>query len=931
MSKINTTYWGSNVSPATPGGYTMSYGVSTNNIRTLIANGAYNPNTDSFDLSVSPWGIGYSAAGNRGQIVLLRNGSRDGAAPGVFTKIMFDGIDKENSNRPFALIDKNHYFRDSFRWLQSRVGGDITVDSNNYMKNAAVAYESEYLSENSTTNGCLSLARVATYLDYQKYKLRVTGFIYINLDTGAVAGYDFINATETVEQAKTRFENFSFPEHMAIVGIRIGMMGYAAYSGSPTSWTDNVTIGNFGNGIQLRGHSIGSCINFNQITPTAEDDTKFKLCFTWNLGVYNNAYDSDSYANVPYRYWSTDTAAMCFPVEGMNYRTGGQPTYNRVLVNGLGFSTDDQYRNTNMAGNFCDKEQSFSDITYKQRPLLYRVVNSQLTEVKEGDAVVYNTYSYYRLTSIYEVADSDTFTKAQILALIKHEVAFYGFEFYICWGNAGGGTFEVGSDDLYLPKFDEHLITTGMYTSGTASLSEPNATWGNVFDDTMPDYDTEYNPSPQPGPGGGETPWDDNPITRIQEGYWTGFGGNTYVSSVNDFAQAFEDVKENMRINVENAKEQAQNALDQFLENPSLVSAQLYEAYQNAFKGTKDLNEAPFSKGFNTNYADCFLSCVRYPFDISQYFNRLGDENTLTWGTVKVPNTQEGQPPTSNIWTVNGYQTGRIVQGGTLYVEKKYDNFLNYAPYTTAELYIPYCGSVPIDLEVFAGHTIDVKYLIDWFSGACLALIYRDSVVVDQITGQIGTPVGIVAEDIQTYQNAMFNGSQTLKAQKNAYRNAVVGGMGQAMDQVGGAIGNIAKTILGGEASSSGPSSIGGAIANGFNVGTGIAQHQLNVKTAEYNLDHTYIDFKQLGSNGPSVGSWNEQVCRLVLYYPTFLPEYNPSEYGHTVGFACLFNKTLSDFSGLTVCSSVDTSGLTDATESEKTLIEDALKSGVYL
>lgn len=925
-SKINTTYWGSNVSPTTSGGYTLSYGLSSNNIRTLIANGAYDPNTDSFDLSVSPWGIGYSAAGNRGQIVLLRNGSRDGAAPGVFTKIMFDGMDKENSNRPFALIDRNHYFRDSFRWLQSRVGGDITVDSNNYMKNAAVTYESQYLSVNSTTDGCLSLARVATYLDYQKYKLRVTSFSYINLDTGTVAGFDFIKANETVEQAKTRFENFSFPEHMAIIGIRVNLMTYAGESGSPTGWSDYPTVGYSGNGIQLRGHSIGSCINFNQITPTAEDDTKFKLCFTWNLGVYNNAYDSDAYANVPYRYWSTDTAAMCFPVEGMNYRTGGQPTYNKVLVNGLGFSTDDHYRNTNMAGNFCDKEQSFGDITYKQRPLLYRVVNSQLTEVKEGDAVVYNTYSYYRLTSIYEVSGSDTFTKDQILALIKHEVAFYGFEFYICWGNASGGTFEVGSDDLYLPKFDEHLITTGMYTSGTASLSEPNATWGNVFDDTMPDYDTEYNPSPQPGPGGGETPWDDNPITRIQEGYWTGFGGNTYVSSVNDFEGTFEDVQAIMGQDLSTISDTARLMLTAFLRDGQDSQWEAYERAAQCLEYAVKTNSEIFTNGVDTNYTDCVLSILRYPFDIADYFHRDGSSTTIKWGNAWV-----GEFDEYNIWHVDGYQTGQIVQGGTLYVEKKYDNFLNYAPYTTAELYIPYCGSVPIDLEVFAGHTIDVKYLIDWFSGECLALIYRDSVVVDQITGQIGTPVSIVAADIQSYKNAMFNGSQTLKAQKAALRGSIVNGMGQSMDQISGAIGNVATAILGGEPSSSGSQSGGGAFAGGFGTGNAIAQNYQNVKTAKYNLDHTTIDFKQIGSNGPSVGSWNEQVCRLVLYYPTFLPEYNPSEYGHTVGFACLFNKTLSDFSGLTVCSSVDTSGLTDATESEKTLIEDALKSGVYL
>ena len=313
-SKINTNYWGANVSPKIYGDNTMSYGTSSNNIRNLIANGVYNPNTDSFDYSVSPWGIGYSAAGNRGQIVILRNGSRDGSAPGTITKIMFDGMDKENSNRPFALIDENHYFRDSFRWLQSRVGGDITVDSSNYMKNAAVVYGSEYLSQNSTTNGCLSLAKVATYLDYQKYKLRVTGFIYINLDTGTVAGFDFRNTFETIEQAKSRFENFSFPEHMAIVGIRVNLMTYAGASGSPTSWSDYPEMGYNGNAIQLRGHSIGSCINFNQITPTADDETKFKLCFTWNLGVYNNANDEDSFSVSPYDYWSNSPYVQNIPV-----------------------------------------------------------------------------------------------------------------------------------------------------------------------------------------------------------------------------------------------------------------------------------------------------------------------------------------------------------------------------------------------------------------------------------------------------------------------------------------------------------------------------------------------------------------------------------------------------------------------------------------
>lgn len=746
-SKINTTYWGSNVSPTTSGGYTLSYGRSTNNIRTLIANGAYDPNTDSFDYSVSPWGIGYSAAGNRGQIVLLRNGSRDGAAPGVFTKIMFDGMDKENSNRPFALIDKNHYFRDSFRWLQSRVGGDITVDSQNYMKNAAVTYASEYLSQNSTSDGCLSLARVATYLDYQKYKLQIIGFSYINLDTGAISGYNFKNANETVEQAKTRFENFSFPEHMAIVCVRLSMVGYAAYSGSPTGWSNNPEIGQSGNGIQLRGHSIGSCINFNQITATADDETKFKLCFTWDLGVYNNAYASDDYASIPNRYWSTDTAAMCFPVEGMNYRTDGQPTFNRIQVNGLGFSTDDQYRNTNMAGNFCDKEQKFSDINYKQRPLLYRVVNSQLTEVKEGDAVVYNTYNYYRLTSIYEVSGSDTFTKAQILALIKHEVAFYGFEFYIGWGNATGGTFTVGSDDLYLPKFDEHLITTGMYTSGTASLSEPNASWGNVFDDTMPDYDVDYNPSPQPGPGGGgmtiggsQTNYPNGLTGHNNGSVYNGTDGNSMYQGNSILRGAVENtIALSMSGKIYCIDSQMLNQAINALNNTSLIQAAARSTIQEIY---------------GANVYDGITLCRMYPFNLE---GSAYAQVPYIYGVYPLLELENGVPKPGQyyFWICNKYayqfDMGYVIPP----IEQAWE--IENIEYS---IYLPFAGTYPIDIR--SSEIIRVYLNVDIFSGLGEYVVYQGAQLTHSFKVNLGWDIPINLSRGEMLQNLYTTTQNTI-------------------------------------------------------------------------------------------------------------------------------------------------------------------------
>lgn len=495
-SKINTSYWGANVSPVVIGGYTYNYGLSSNNIRNLIINGIYDPNADSFDLSVSPWGIGYSAAGNRGQIAIQRQGSVDGNAPGIISKISFEGIDKENSNRPFYMPNSEAGgARDNYDWIMARVGGDCNVDSSNYIIDKR---NSQVLATNSTSSSCISNQRACTYLDYQKYKLRITGFHYINLDTGATGEYYFSSNTQSVEEAKTRFANWDFPEHMAIINIVVSPMGYGMENGQPTGWGSSPTPGRDGL-MQMRGHTIGDAYLFNKISYTQSADEKYKLFAEWTLGPYGVRSSQIVDSSIPSSYYSSSPYVRNIPVEGQDYRTSPNSiTYQRINVMGLGVGVNDDY-DTTLVSNYCDKEQSFSDITYKQRPFLYQVNNSVLTEVKEGYPLQSGS-SQFHATAIYEVSGSDTFTRDQILSLIKHEVAFYGFEFYISWGYANAATFEVGSDDLYLPKFDRHLITTGNYTSGEASLSEPNATWGNVFDDGMPVYDYSYNPNPHPGP-----------------------------------------------------------------------------------------------------------------------------------------------------------------------------------------------------------------------------------------------------------------------------------------------------------------------------------------------------------------------------------------------------------------------------------------------
>ena len=890
-TKINESVWGT--VPETGNAIRLA----PNTLGTCYKNGTFNPDDiNTLDKSVVPWGVPYCGLGGMSYLKKLRMPIPipDSTAfkAGVLTT--FEIEEFVGTNNPLVLMGVGQTGPTKYNYFSNRMEGAINASETAFTSNAA-----SDRGENvpTSSNSIMWNYQPIVYLNYQKVIAVVNYFILWDKDGGSrIRAYN-INNYPTKGKTWDDYE---------LLGFEYTIYQRTANNG----WTPN-------------GYYMAIPVN-------EKDTSKFVLDKYFGQEIRPQKWVPFTYRNAIKTVFYGDTGS---------YKISSLAITKEADSEILHPYSDYWSGELQSIGNYIDGTQTFDNVSYTMEKKCGFMQDGVWFEIVKGSELPGNDYNgksiqmgvYYKING-YEPGTSKAAAWEKIIA---HEMAFLGLPFQIkISGDAAtpAATASIADDDVFLPIFDmDHMVTTGRYTTDLAEKQLlPNYTWENIFDSTIPNWDSSYNP-PKPGPSpepGGETPWDDNPITRIQEGYWTGFGGTTYISSVYDFNWAFGDVKEDLRVNVDSAKGRASSALADFLDNPSLVSAQLYESYQNAFKGTKDLNEAPFSKGYNTNYTDCLLSIIRYPFDIRQYFNRANTDNTLTWGTVPVPNTQEGQPPNSDIWTVNGYNTGQIVQGGSIYVEKRYHNFLNYAPYTTAEIYIPYCGSVPIDLEVFAGHVIDVKYLIDWFSGSCLALIYRDSVVVDQIPGQIGTPVGIVAEDIQSYQNAMFNGSQTLKAQKAALRSSAVKGIGEVMNPLG----NLAATVVGGgERSGEGSSSIGGSFAKGFSTGAGIAQNYQNVKTAKYNLDHTTIDFKQIGSNGPSVGSWNEQVCRLVLYYPTFLEDYDPAVYGHTVGFACLYNKTLGNFSGLTVCSSVDTTGLTDATESEKTLLEEALKSGAYL
>lgn len=872
-SKVNTTYWGANTDPYSEGSNIYSYGLSSNTIRNLIANGVYSPNADSFDLSVSPWGIGYSAAGNRGQIAIQRQGSVDGNSPGVITKISFEGIDRDNTNRPFYIPNSGAGgLRDNYKWIMARVGGDCSVDSNNYIIDN---YNNQILAANSSSSDCISNQYACTFFNYQHFKLAITAFNYINLDTGTISQYSFVRSGSPTD-AKTNFENYNFPEHMAITTIYVQPRGYAMRSGSPTQWVTNPVPAYYGL-MQMRGHTIGDAYLFNKIGLNATADDKYKLFAGWNLGAYGVRDSSNPYYTLPRNYYSSSPYVRNIPVKDIDYRLAPNGIdYSLIQVDGLGAGVNNNYDVT-LVSNYCDKEQNFTDISYKQRPLLYTVTNNSFTEIEEG-YFLQSRQEQFRATSIYEVTGSDTFTKAQILALIKHEVAFYGFEFFIQWGNSYGGTWSVGDDDLYLPVFDEHLITTGNYLSGTAALSAQNASWGNVFDDNMPVYDYEYNPTPNPSPS---IPDEDSGYLnqRTYHGYHMQGSNKYYALNETELIQLIAEIN-------------GLYADTSSTPDPSILDTLQKQVAVN-FKGS--------------NPADYIVGIYGYPFGIPH----VATSSPVMIGPV-------GTSISASI--VESQAVGAMTFGS---ITIPYDgNFLDYAPYTQMQLYLPMLGTVDLDPAFYTGHEVSVEYIYDINTGSLSGAVYRDDIIDKIIDGSLCAQVPVTARNMGDYQN-------NLHQMKMALVNSALTGVQNSF----GLFTEGAKTIQG---SMNGDSPLAGMTMSSvdifavpFNAGQGISN-------AVYAIEHSMPKLASTSTASSNNAMQFDFTPVLFIKRASMLPEYDSALYGHTVGFACCVNKTIGDMSGLTVATNIDTSNITTAngqalTADEINAIKQAFSNGVYV
>lgn len=321
------------------------------------------------------------------------------------------------------------------------------------------------------------------------------------------------------------------------------------------------------------------------------------------------------------------------------------------------------------------------------------------------------------------------------------------------------------------------------------------------------------------------------------------------------------------------------------------------------------VSEYTLDNGLTNNPIDTIISIKMYP---STQVPAFGSDTAIMFGAWSNP-AVTGKELAKNYGTAD-FTFSRSRQNG--FVAAFGNSFLDYAPYTRAELIIPYCGTVQLSAADFLNHDINVRMVIDYMTGACTAFIQRDGIAVLTCSGSIGVDIPITGIQTATFDSQRLN---AVLARENALNNSntsAVGGLVSALGAVGSLMtGNVLGAVA----------SVGGLMSSVNNMNqTGNAYQK-----ADYDLKHLQVPVKAVQSASPLISYVYENVCRLIIYRPVLSSDYDPAIYADTVGYACLMNGKVKQFSGLTV-GNINTDGIA-APEPVKAMIQKLFAAGVYL
>ena len=211
---------------------------------------------------------------------------------------------------------------------------------------------------------------------------------------------------------------------------------------------------------------------------------------------------------------------------------------------------------------------------------------------------------------------------------------------------------------------------------------------------------------------------------------------------------------------------------------------------------------------------------------------------------------------------------------GSIDVNEYWGAYLDYEPYTQAQIFLPYIGIRPISVDDIMGKTIRVVYHVDILTGACCCFVKCNDSVLYTYNGQCSIPIPITGANYASVVNGVIS--------------------------IAASVGSLVAT-----GGSSAPSAI-----------PAIASSVVNQMKPQ---------IEKSGSISGSAGVLNMQTPYLILIRPR---QALPSKQNEFIGYPSLITVQLTELKGYTEVQSIHLENI-PATQEELAEIESLLEGGV--
>lgn len=218
---------------------------------------------------------------------------------------------------------------------------------------------------------------------------------------------------------------------------------------------------------------------------------------------------------------------------------------------------------------------------------------------------------------------------------------------------------------------------------------------------------------------------------------------------------------------------------------------------------------------------------------------------------------------------------------GSVTIEGFYNSFLDYEPYTSLKIFLPFCGMKDLDLNYCMGKTLSVEYVVDIGTGTGSINIYVDTVLTYTYSCNIGFEIPLSSTNSGQVAGALMS---------NAASTAVAVAVEAASENYLAMAGTL--------------------VTAGIKAAT--TKHTTSTS----------------GNFSANVWGRMPRTCYIVYDRPTYQ---NIALFNHTYGRMCNQSRVIGSLSGFTMITNLDLSGIAIMTKEEEDIIRELFRDGIYV